>query len=68
MAATVRRVMLRRFLIRLRFRPVIGRLFDHLLLAMRLGWLAETATLPPEPIYVPPRKIENDSPQRERDA
>ncbi len=52
--------MLRRFLIRLRFMPVIGRLFDLLPVAVQLVWLGETATAVPNPVYVPPRKIKND--------
>jgi hypothetical protein len=52
--------MLRRFLIRLRFMPVIGRLFDLMPAAVRLAWLGETATTVPNPVYVPPRKIKSD--------
>jgi hypothetical protein len=47
--------MFRRFLIRLRFMPVIGRLFDHLPAALRIAWSGETATTAPEPVWVPPR-------------
>jgi hypothetical protein len=52
--------MLRRFLIRLRFMPVIGRLFDHLPSAVLLSWGLETGTSAPTPVYVPPREVEDD--------
>jgi hypothetical protein len=47
--------MLRRWLIRLRFMPVMGRLFDYLPAGVQLVWFGETGTAPPGPVAVPPR-------------
>ena len=52
--------MLRRMLIRLRFMPVIGRLFDHLPAAVQLAWFGETMTALPGQVYVPPRDDGSD--------
>jgi hypothetical protein len=49
--------MVRRFLIRLRFRPVIGRAFDLLPAAIQLAWFGETNTAAPGAVYVPPRDV-----------
>jgi hypothetical protein len=47
--------MFRRILIRLRFMPVIGRLFDYMPSALRIAWFGETSTSAPVPVWVPPR-------------
>lgn len=65
---TVWLVMLRRFLIRLRFMPVIGRAFDFLPAAVQLTWFGETNTAAPGPVYVPPREIADDQPRSDRSA
>lgn len=60
--------MLRRFLIRLRFMPVIGRLFDLLPAAVQLAWFGETMTAAPAPVHVPPREIPDHQPRANRSA
>jgi hypothetical protein len=45
--------MARRFLIRLRFAPVIGRMFDYLPAAAQGVWILNTATALPVPVAVP---------------
>jgi hypothetical protein len=53
--------MLRRILIRLRFMPVIGWLFDRMPAALNWGWMSQSGTFPPAPTYVPPRDVSEDS-------
>lgn len=47
--------MARRFLIRLRFVPVIGRMFDYLPAAVQGVWFLDTFTALPAPVAVPSR-------------
>jgi hypothetical protein len=61
-------LMVRRFLIRLRFMPVMGTLFDHLPTIFRWGWLYDTNTSPPGEVYVPPRQVPDDRPQEKRSS
>jgi hypothetical protein len=55
--------MSRRALIRVRFAPYIGRVLDHLPAFLRFGWVAETGTIPPEPIYSQPRQVKDEAQQ-----
>ena len=45
-----------RLLIRLRFMPATGRMFNLLPAAVRVAWFGETNTTVPTPVYVPPRE------------